>query len=292
MLAALAPRAKTSQTPGSAGYPDRMWRACILVVLAVLIGWPLACSTGERPRHSVLLVTLDTTRADALTGAGAPAGLTPHLDALAAEGVLYERAYTVAPLTLPSHASMLTGLYPPRHGVRTNGTQALPASAKTLAEWASDSGAETAAFVGALVLSPSFGLDQGFETYDSPKPSIRQRTTSYGERPASEVVAQGLANLGLEFDLARVVRVVDAEACTDCSVRESSDVVSAEREAQVVDGGDAVLFHLAGVEPGGNDTFAVALSQNEVDVFVDSDQAVQLGADLGGLGNLDEERRR
>jgi len=158
-----------------------MWRAWNLAGLTVLIGLPAACGTGERPRHSVLLVTLDTTRADALAvaGAGAPAALTPHLDALAAEGVLYERAYTVAPLTLPSHASMLTGLYPPRHGVRTNGTQALPPSAKTLAEWATDSGAQTAAFLGALVLSPAFGLDQGFETYDSPQHSIRQRTTFY-----------------------------------------------------------------------------------------------------------------
>jgi len=129
---------------------------------------------GERPRaENVLLITLDTTRADAITCMGGPAGVTPNLDALASEGVLYENARTVTPITLPSHASMLTGLYPPRHTVRVNSVNALPASARTAAEAASARGIETAAFVATIVLASDFGLAQGFDVYDQPPPPPR-----------------------------------------------------------------------------------------------------------------------
>ncbi|MCZ6598902.1 MAG: sulfatase, partial [Planctomycetota bacterium] len=127
-----------------------------------------SCGGADEPR-SALLVTLDTTRWDSLSITGAPAGLTPSLDALAEESVVYTAARTVAPLTLPSHASILTGLYPPRHTVRTNSRMALPRSATTLAEKARAAGMQTAAFVAAEVLSASFGLDQGFDHYEEPE---------------------------------------------------------------------------------------------------------------------------
>ncbi|MCB9914602.1 MAG: sulfatase [Planctomycetes bacterium] len=115
-----------------------------------------------------MLVTLDTTNPGALGCYSGRAGLTPHLDALAAEGVLYENARSVAPLTLPSHASMMTGLWPPRHTLRDNGLRALPESAETLAEAARARGYQTAACVAAVVLGESYGLDQGFDVYDAP----------------------------------------------------------------------------------------------------------------------------
>ena len=91
----------------------------ILCLLSLLL---LAESCGtDAEQSSVLFITLDTTRVDALTSGGGPAGVSPNLDALAAEGVWYRNARTTAPLTLPAHASMLTGLYPPRH---TSGTTA------------------------------------------------------------------------------------------------------------------------------------------------------------------------
>jgi len=117
---------------------------------------------------SGVLITLDTTNAPALGVYGGRAGITPRLDALAAESLVYENARTVAPLTFPAHSSMLTGLYPPRHTVRDNGLTPLPESASTLAESARDHGYQTAAFIAAVVLAAPYGLNQGFETYDDP----------------------------------------------------------------------------------------------------------------------------
>jgi len=160
----------------------------LLLAAALLVG----CSGGGP--HSVLLVTLDTTRADALGAYGRVPSVTPNLDRLASEGVTYERAYTVAPLTLPAHASMLTGLYPPRHGVRDNGVAPLPRSAETLAERAAAAGFQTAAFLGSAVLDEGFGLEQGFETYGAPARSFYGGPTmGYAERPAAEVAELAIA---------------------------------------------------------------------------------------------------
>jgi len=142
--------------------------------------------------RNAVLVTLDTTRRNALGVYGCPAPSTPNLDRLAAESARYEWCRAVTPLTMPSHASMMTGLYPPRHGVRANGFAALPAAAVTLAERARDAGLETAAFVAALVLDRQFGLDQGFELYDQPGHPSRQQTSRYVERSAREVVDAAL----------------------------------------------------------------------------------------------------
>ena len=147
---------------------------------------------GEHAR-SVVLVTLDTTRADALSSYGGTEGLTPHLDALAEESLVFDRAYTVVPLTLPSHASMLTGLIPPRHGLRVNGASRLPEEAVTFAEVARAGGMETAAFVSAVVLDAAFGLAQGFEEYDAPSHSLVQADSHYADRTGTEVVDRASA---------------------------------------------------------------------------------------------------
>ena len=173
-----------------------MSRTAPLTTLLALAALGLAaCDGGDGPR-SALLITLDTTRADALGCFGGPSGITPTLDALARESVLYESAYSVAPLTLPSHASMLTGLYPIRHTLRDNGLRPLPSSARTLAEAAREAGFQTSAFVGAVVLSRAFGLDQGFEHYDAPKSPPDAAPDTNLSRPANEVVDAALAWLG------------------------------------------------------------------------------------------------
>ncbi len=119
-----------------------------------------------RPGPHLLLITLDTTRADRLGTYGYSGARTPVLDSLAASGIVWESAYTVAPVTLPAHASLLTGLYPAEHGVHTNGHGRLGAGIRTLAEVLKRQGYDTAAFVGALVLDGKFGLDRGFDVYD------------------------------------------------------------------------------------------------------------------------------
>lgn len=123
---------------------------------------------GSPPAPSAVLITLDTTNPEALDPYGRHHGVTPNLAALAERGVVFEAARAVAPLTLPSHASMLTGLYPPRHTVRDNGQVALPESARTVAEAAREAGHATAAFLAAGVLARAFGLGQGFEVYEAP----------------------------------------------------------------------------------------------------------------------------
>src|SRR5262245_44411346 len=141
------------------------WRAGPWILGAAL-ALAASCGSGARAPgvRSVLLITLDTTRADALSGDAARRTLAPRIAALADAGVRFPRAYSVAPLTLPAHASLLTGLVPPRHGLRDNGLAALPESAQTLAELLAARGFDTAAFVSSVVLDRGFGLDQGFAT--------------------------------------------------------------------------------------------------------------------------------
>jgi choline-sulfatase len=123
-------------------------------------------SSGPAPSSlNVVLVTLDTLRADRLGSYGFRGVETPHLDALAAEGVLFEQATATVPLTLPSHCSIFTGLLPPRHGVRDNGAASLAEAHTTLAERMKAGGYATGAFVGAWVLERRWGLAQGFDEY-------------------------------------------------------------------------------------------------------------------------------
>jgi arylsulfatase A-like enzyme/Tfp pilus assembly protein PilF len=144
-------------------------------LLALLLGLlPLATLTSfvafrggtPRARPSVLLVTIDTLRADRVGAYGNRDHLTPNLDALARGGTVFGEARASVPLTLPSHATILTGLEPPRHGVHDNGTYVLPGDVATLATRLKAEGYATGAFVGAYVLDRRFGLARGFDEYD------------------------------------------------------------------------------------------------------------------------------
>ena len=137
--------------------------SALLVPAAVIIS---GCSAPADPaEYSVILITLDTTRADRIGAYGGTAVPTPILDRIAAEGVLFEDAISQVPLTLPSHASILTGRYPASHGVRHNGLFQLPQEEETIAERLQENRFETAAFVAASVLNAPFGTSQGFDTY-------------------------------------------------------------------------------------------------------------------------------
>jgi len=148
---------------------------------------------GSAPSgRSILLLTLDTTRADALGCYGAPRP-TPALDGLAARGVRYSRALTAAPLTLPAHASLLTGLDPPEHGVLDNGTAVLETDVPTLATVLSGQGYATAAFVSSRILDRRFGLGRGFDAYDDRMAAERTGEYGYAERDAATVTSAALA---------------------------------------------------------------------------------------------------
>ncbi len=117
-------------------------------------------------KPNILLITLDTVRADRLGCYGYAKSETPAIDALAEGGVLFEQAFSSAPITLPSHTSIMTGLHPPEHGVRENDDLTLSQDATTLAEVFERDGYRTGAFLGAFVLDSVFGLNQGFDIYD------------------------------------------------------------------------------------------------------------------------------
>jgi arylsulfatase A-like enzyme/Tfp pilus assembly protein PilF len=121
---------------------------------------------GLRPEQlNVVLVTIDTLRADRLSSYGSPRELTPALDALAADGVRFANAATTVPFTLPAHSSIMTGTYPPFHGVRENVGYVLDERQPTLAERLAGGGWATAGFVSALVLDARWGIGRGFDTY-------------------------------------------------------------------------------------------------------------------------------
>jgi len=149
--------------------------------------WPEAPAPGFA--RDVVLVTIDTLRADAVGFAGHPNAETPHLDGLAARGWVFERAHAHSVMTLPSHANLLTGRLPYEHGVRDNAGFVLPESVRTAAEAFAAAGFRTAAFVAAFPLDARYGLDRGFEIYDDSYPEGSTRGFAVAERSGEEVVA-------------------------------------------------------------------------------------------------------
>ncbi|MFH1418530.1 MAG: sulfatase-like hydrolase/transferase [Planctomycetota bacterium] len=176
---------------------NHRWCSAGAVVVIVGLVWAGCDRSGEnqgqsasvkpRPVLNVLLITLDTTRADRLGSYGYDAARTPTLDALAASGVRFERAHCQVPLTLPSHVSLLTGMYPPVHGVRINGAMALGSDLATLAERFKQRGYQTAAFVSAFVLHSRFGLGRGFDHYDDDLGSAGDDGSASVERRGDDV---------------------------------------------------------------------------------------------------------
>ena len=148
---------------------------------------PAAAGTAAPSKLNLLVVTVDTLRADRVGAYGHGAARTPAMDGLARRGVRFSRAFSHVPLTLPSHCTLFTGVLPPAHGVRDNGER-LGEAPMTLAEIARGQGYATAAFVGAFPLDSRFGLGRGFETYDDLYGSRnRVRDMAFVERRAEEV---------------------------------------------------------------------------------------------------------
>jgi choline-sulfatase len=172
-------------------------RAFACVALGVSALAVAAGCSGKRSeavaRPSVLLVTIDTLRADHLGCYGYRAAATPTLDGLAGRGVRFAVAVAHVPLTGPSHTSILTSRTPLGHGVRDNGSYVLPATVRSVAEDFRDAGYRTGAFVSGYPLKRRFGLDRGFETYDDQLPRGKDaRRTAYVERTADRTTDAAL----------------------------------------------------------------------------------------------------
>jgi arylsulfatase A-like enzyme/predicted Zn-dependent protease len=176
---------------------EKRYRLLAVALLAAGLGaaiW-LLLPGGRKVKRAaadfnLLVVTLDTLRADRVGAYGNKRPLTPSLDQLAGKGVLFENCYTPVPVTLPAHCSLFTGLTPPGHGVRDNGTFVLGDDAVTLAEKMKQAGRRTYALIASYVLLAKFGLGQGFDVYDDSL-NIRELTTNLdSEIKADEVYSR------------------------------------------------------------------------------------------------------
>ncbi len=186
--------------------------AGILIVAVVLALGGLALLRGRRPDSlegarallasrktgsevNLLVVTLDTTRADRLGPYGFNRGTTPHLDRLAEDAVVFEHATAAVPLTFPSHTTIFTGEYPTRHGIRDNGGFFLDPSATTMAELLKSAGYATGAFIGAWVLESRWGLAQGFDKYSDQFDLSKYKIISLGtvQKKGEEVVSDAIS---------------------------------------------------------------------------------------------------
>lgn len=152
-------------------------------------------ATAAPAAPNLVVITLDTTRADHLGAWGWAHARTPNLDALAARGTRFARCDSAAPVTLPSHSTIFTGLLPPRHRVRDNGTFALTSDTRTLAEHVAAAGYDTAAVVSAVVLARRHGLDQGFRIYEDDLGTGYAAGTEVAERQADVTTAVALSTL-------------------------------------------------------------------------------------------------
>jgi len=164
-----------------------------LLVLG-LAGVVCACNRSESVRPNVLLVTVDTLRADHLSSYGYPLETTPNMDALARRGVVFERAIAAASTTAPAHASIMTSRYTRGHSIGFLNDGSRLEGGVTLAEVFRDAGYHTAGFVGNLVLQRRNGFDRGFEVYDDelPTPELN-RGDRFRERKAEDTTSRALS---------------------------------------------------------------------------------------------------
>jgi choline-sulfatase len=164
-----------------------------LVILAAAAVWIGTHQGGPASvRRNVLLITMDTTRADYLGCYGRTPSRTPAIDAAARGGLRFTRCTTASPLTLPAHSSILTGMYPYAHGVRQNGTNMLAESNITLAELLRDAGYQTAATVASFVLEHRFGTAQGFAVYHDQMTASVDNDPVHAERKGQEVASDAV----------------------------------------------------------------------------------------------------
>ena len=166
-----------------------IWRfLSILIALGiVLAGFAVYQVTHSGKRPNVVIITMDTTRTDRIECYGYDKIKTPNIDAIAGEGVLFEEAFSVQPVTLPSHCSIFTGKYPYQHGVRDNNIYRLADDNLTLAEVLQQKNYLTTAFLASYILHKRFGLHQGFDFYNDRFINPRQKGRLPVERRASEI---------------------------------------------------------------------------------------------------------
>ncbi|MFO7732930.1 MAG: sulfatase-like hydrolase/transferase [Candidatus Aminicenantes bacterium] len=176
--------------------PRPRFSIVLIILAAIPVFATLTPAAQAAAKPNILLITIDTLRADRLGCYGYANIRTPAIDALASRGVLFSRAFAHTPTTLPSHANILLGLTPNGHGVHDNSNFIVRDEFLTLAEWLKERGYATGAFIGAFPLDSRFGLVQGFDIYDDNYGSQGPRDPTFVERKADIVVARALEWVG------------------------------------------------------------------------------------------------
>ena len=175
------PRATRPNTAAVARrrFPRTLAGPFILLAIIVLVvaGWLFVAHPRQAASGPIVLISIDTLRADHLPAYGYRGVTTPAIDALAADGVLFERAYAHAPQTLPSHASILSGQLPFEHGVRDNVGFTVKAGQRLLAGMLQGRGYATGGFASSFILRKETGIGQGFQVYDADTPPMSPNAT-------------------------------------------------------------------------------------------------------------------
>jgi arylsulfatase A-like enzyme len=171
--------------------------SCLSIASFVLIGSIVVTPTISKEAkgsagHNLLLITIDTLRADRLSCYESTRVQTPNIDRLAQKGALFFRAFANTPTTLPSHASILLGITPLHHGVHDNYNFVVHEEFLTLAEHLKNFGYSTGAIIGAHPLDSRFGLDQGFDTYDDDYDKLSSQKFAQGERQADDITKKAM----------------------------------------------------------------------------------------------------
>jgi arylsulfatase A-like enzyme len=183
---------------GQQVYPSDMKKnklPIVIIVIIIIVAW-LGVKYNSAPSSSIntiILISLDTTRADHIGTYGYRVPTTPNIDALAKESMVFEQTFSNIPLTLPAHSSMFTGQIPPTHGVHDNLATALPETATTLPEVLQANGYATYGIVSAIVMDHQYGLNQGFDTYDDVFEAADKGTLAHVvERSGDETTAHAI----------------------------------------------------------------------------------------------------
>jgi len=155
------------------GYSKLIWRAILLLIVTAAVAIYIFPRSQSQDIRNVILISIDTCRSDYLSCYGYPQQITPNIDQVAGQGVLFENTISPAPITLPAHCTMMTGTIPPYHGVRNNIGYQLNQSDQTLAEILGTEGFRTAAIISAFVLDSKFGMARGFESYNDRFVNVR-----------------------------------------------------------------------------------------------------------------------
>jgi arylsulfatase A-like enzyme/Flp pilus assembly protein TadD len=172
--------------------PKKYFPLIAIIILIIFILFYLAWISKKNEHFNLLVITLDTTRADSIGAYGNLQAATPNIDRLAENGIMFQNCYSATPLTLPSHCTIFTGRYPMAHKVRNNGTYFLRGEELTLAEILKGKGFLTFACVASFTLLSKFGLNHGFDFYDETF-QLKQIDIPYSAEIPADVIGQKFA---------------------------------------------------------------------------------------------------